>query len=130
MRNLSAALVIMLVAGVAIAQVFPPKVGSEYVFAFIQPCAPLDAGGVPIEPQGVSVSIDHADTGISIACVAVPLCDQRIEANISLADAGVRQEFRGVAWTEHDCTGDASEASVETAYTYPGQKPGRPRLAP
>lgn len=126
-----AIIVTLLLATAAAAQtVFPPKVGSEYVFAFAAPCPALDAQGVPLTPAARSVSIAHATTGVQVACAATDACDLRYEARVSVSDTGNRESYVGYAWTGSACDGEQSEASAETAYLYPGQGPRKPRLEP
>jgi len=123
-------LTLLLATAAAAQTVFPPKVGSEYVFAFEQPCPTLDAGGVPLTPDARSVAIVHSITGVQVACTAAPACDSRYEARVSVSDTGNRESYQGTAWTGDACTGEQSEASAETAYLYPGQGPRKPRLEP
>ena len=121
---------LLIAAPIAAQTVFPPKVGSEYVFAFEQPCPAVDAGGVPLTAAAGSVSIVHSITGVQVACTAAPACDSRYEARVSVSDTGNRESYQGTAWTGDACTGEQSEASAETAYLYPGQGPRKPRLEP
>lgn len=112
------------------AAVFPPMVGGEFLFKVRPAVLELDPDGVPLTKLTGSISIVPLAGGANVGCVATP--DQaptdpyEITANVSAT--GVRQEFKAVAWAHDDCTGDMSEPSENTAYTYPGQSPNKPGL--
>jgi hypothetical protein len=119
----------MLVSLTARAQVFPPKVGSEYIFSFLQECPALDADGVALTPPGLSVSFHNAAAPAAmIACTDVPTCGVPMQVSISVSDTGTREEFFATAWSQIECVGDQSERSADTAYTWPGVGPRKPKL--
>lgn len=129
MRQLFLCIMILGTAAFAGAQdVFPPMSGGDFVFAAMNPCPPLDPQGVPLEPPGLSISIEPLMGGPSILCMATPVCDTRVTGTAKVTATGQREAFVGYAYTEAGCIGLASDASDERAYTYPGQKPGKARL--
>ena len=108
--------------------VFPPMIGGDFQFAVLYPCAELDAQGIPLVPQGVSVSLEPVAGGAPIVCIETPLCDTRYEASVKITATGQRESFHGRGFTEPGCTGTISDPSDQTAYTYPGMKPGKAQL--
>lgn len=123
---------ILLIAGAALAllgqSVYPPMVGGEFQFAVMQPCPALDAQGVPLTPQGLSVGIEPSGGGVAILCLETPVCDTRYEGNVKITATGQRQSWVGRAFSMAGCVGFISEPSAETAYTYPGMKPDKPKI--
>ena len=103
-------------------------VGGDFLFPVKVTCAPLDPGGVPLEPQGVSVSIEPEAGGASILCIETAVCDTRYEGTVKITATGQRASWVGYAYTGAACQGVASDASAEVAYTYPGMKPKKPSL--
>jgi len=103
-------------------------IGGDFRFAVMQPCPTLDAQGVPLEPQGISVAIEPEAGGTAILCIETPACDTRYEGDVKITATGQRESYVGRAFTEPACVGEVSLPSDEVAQTYPGMKPGKPRL--
>lgn len=125
------------------ASIYPPMVGGQFEFKVL-PVVDFDAGGIALEPPPNSIGIVPEGGGAAIACVATPdparSCDPDVTpcaaepytVTASVGTAGVRQDFRAVAFLTGDCSATtdmpASGPSVNIAHTYPGMSPRPPEL--
>lgn len=124
MRAAALLLGLLLLTGAA---VFPPMVGGEFSF-HVQPANEFDPDGVPLYPATRSIGIAPEAGGALVACVDTPDQTTDYYVTASLSATGVRQAFKAYAYDEPGCQGLVSTASVNTAYTYPGQSPHDPDL--
>ena len=120
-------LVLVFARTVKAAPVYPPMVGGEFEFR-VQAVAPLDGDGVPTEPLTRAISIVPQEGGAPIVCTDAPDPVGIYTIRASVAATGVRQAFKAFAYAEPACGGLVSEASENTAYTFPGMSPHRPDL--
>lgn len=128
LAGLVAGTLVILFASVAEgAPIFPPMVGGEFHFRVLA-VTPLDADGVPTDPITRSVSLIDQSGGAPIACVDTPDPNGVYDIFVTVGATGVRQAFKGFSYSEVACGGLVSEASENTAYTYPGMSPRPPDL--
>ncbi len=114
-------------APAAAGPVFPPMIGGDFVFS-VQPNDLADIYGIPLTPPTGSIGIVPEAGGATIGCVTTPdpLATYQITAKVTAT--GQRESFKAQAFADSICTVDASTLSDNTAYTYPGMKPGKPDL--
>ncbi len=126
--------VLVLLALLQLGAVFPPMVGGDFLFAYMQPCPTLDADGVPLSPPGLSIAFENMVTAEVLFCADTPLCDTRYEHSAKVTAAGQRSTFTARAFTSVACGGTQSDTSYEAhgsdgiAATYPGMKPKAAQL--
>ena len=120
-------LLVFLAISAAAAPVFPPMTGGDFVFT-VQPGDLFDIDGVPLTPPTASIGIVPETGGVPIGCVATndPFVSYQITAKVTAT--GQRKAFKGQAFLTADCTVTGSDLSDNTAYTYPGMNPNKPKL--
>ena len=109
------------------APIFPPLVQGLYGFRVRAADVELDAGGVPLTPPTVSVSVRRVDSGDGADLACVPCGPgETVSVSVTVAATGDRGELRGYAFAGPGCTGEPSE-STNAAFVF-FVPPGPPTL--